>query len=149
MTRGKSAPSFFMRAILTLTLFFLMQLVLLETIYGLISLASPDTRTFDLLPLDQVGFMYVLLLAGKVDQPNLIFVFVWSILLLLILFTRISAPGLRGVRSFNSNRIIWPAVGFLALIQLPLSQSFTPFLSAACFIAVAMYLPLPSRLIAR
>lgn len=149
MTTGKSVPSFFMRVLLTITLFFLIQLVLLETIYGLISFASPDTRTFALLPLDQVGFMYVLLLAGKVNLPNLIFVFVWSILLLLILFTRISAPELRGMKSFNSSRIVWPAVGLLALIQLPLSQSFTPFLAAACFIAVARYLPLPSRLIAR
>jgi len=149
MTRGKSVLSFLMRLLQTITLFLLMQLVLLETIYGLISFASPDTRTFHLLPLDQVGFMYVLLLAGKVDLPNLIFVFVWSILLLLILFTRISGPGLRGMKSFNSSRIVWTAVGLLALIQLPLSQSFTPVLAAACFIAVARYLPLPSRLIAR
>jgi len=149
MTRGKSVLSFLMRLLQTITLFILMQLVLLETIYGLISFASPDTRTFHLLPLDQVGFMYVLLLAGKVDLPNLIFVFVWSILLLLILFTRISGPGLRGMKSFNSSRIVWTAVGLLALIQLPLSQSFTPVLAAACFIAVARYLPLPSRLIAR
>lgn len=149
MTTDKSVPSFFMRVLLTITLFFLMQLVLLETIYGLISFASPDTRTFDLLPLDKVGFMYVLLLAGKVDLPNLIFVFVWSILLLLILFTRLSTPESRRIKGFNSSRIIWPAVGLLALIQLPLSQSFTPFLAAACFIAVARYLPLPSRLIAR
>jgi len=149
MTRGKSVLSFLMRLLQTITLFLLMQLVLLETIYGLISFASPDTRTFHLLPLDQVGFMYVLLLAGKVDLPNLIFVFVWSILLLLILFTRISGPGLRGMKSFNSSRIVWTAVGLLALIQLPLSQSFTPVLAAACYIAVARYLPLPSRLIAR
>jgi hypothetical protein len=149
MTRGKSILSFLMRLLQTITLFLLMQLVLLETIYGLISFASPDTRTFHLLPLDQVGFMYVLLLAGKVDLPNLIFVFVWSILLLLILFSRISGPGLRGMKSFNSSRIVWTAVGLLALIQLPLSQSFTPVVAAACFIAVARYLPLPSRLIAR
>ncbi|MEY2816108.1 MAG: hypothetical protein RJA78_684 [Actinomycetota bacterium] len=146
---GKSILSFLMRLLQTITLFLLMQLVLLETIYGLISFASPDTRTFHLLPLDQVGFMYVLLLAGKVDLPNLIFVFVWSILLLLILFSRISGPGLRGMKSFNSSRIVWTAVGLLALIQLPLSQSFTPVVAAACFIAVARYLPLPSRLIAR
>lgn len=120
------------------------QLVVLEVVYGLISLSAPDSRFFELLPLDQVGFMHILVFAGKINFVNLIFVAVWTILLMLIMYFRLSRADVFSKTSLISPRILWPIVGVLAIIQLPISQSLTPLLAAGCCVAVARFIPLPS-----
>ena len=142
---AKLVESYFVRALTSFITVIIAQLLLLEIVYGLINLFSPDSQVFKLLPLSQVGFMYILVFAGKVNVINLIFVVVWSALLVVIVFLRISTPRESSINSLFINRLLWPVVGVLTFIQLPFSQSFTPVIAACCFVALARYLPLPIR----
>lgn len=119
------------------------QIILLELVYGLISLLAPDSKGLRLLPVNQLGFMYILLFAGKINVINLVFVAVWSILFIVIVFLRIPSDRESSSNLLFLNRLLWPVVGVVNVIQLPFSQSITPVIASVCFVALVRYLPLP------
>jgi hypothetical protein len=135
--------SYFVRMLISFMTVVFAQLMLLEIVYGLISLFAPDSQGLRLLPVNQVGLMYIILFAGKINVINLVFVLVWSILFIVIVFLRISSDRESSSNLLFLNRLLWPVVGVVTFIQLPFSQSFTPVIASVCFVALVRYLPLP------